>query len=331
MRALITGVSGAIGPRVVYTLQQRGYQIRGFSIDTLEPSTLTTDVEAIIGDITDPIAIQSAMQDVDIVIHMAALLHVTNPMDNNLSERSKQVNIVGTKRVTEAAMKTGVQRIVFFSTIAVYGSKGNHIFNEDSSPQPDTYYAQTKLAAEEIILSAKRADGEPIGTVLRLGAVYGSRIKGNYERMVSALARYHFIPIGDGRNRRTLVYDKDVAKATVLAMEHPVAAGRIYNVTDGTSHTMNEIILSICTALDRKPPRLSLPAAPARFAAGVLEKGAQLFGFHSPVTRATIDKYTENIIVKGSLIQKELGFSPRYDINAGWREAVKEMRARGVL
>ena len=55
-----------------------------------------------------------------------------------------------------------------------------------------------------------------------------------------------FVPVGDGRNRRTLVYDKDVAKATVLAMEHPAAAGRIYNVTDGNFHTLNEIILAIC-------------------------------------------------------------------------------------
>ena len=61
-----------------------------------------------------------------------------------------------------------------------------------------------------------------------------------------------------GENRRTLVYDKDVARAVLLAVQHPAAAGRVYNVTDGGLHTVNEINQAICTALGRKPPGLHL-------------------------------------------------------------------------
>jgi len=75
-------------------------------------------------------------------------------------------------------------------------------------------------------------------TVLRLGAVYGSRIKGNYERLTHALARHRFIPIGSGLNRRTLVYDKDVGRTDALAVSHPAAAGKIFNVSDGRFHSM---------------------------------------------------------------------------------------------
>ncbi len=81
-------------------------------------------------------------------------------------------------------------------------------------------------------MNAKRNDGQSLGTVLRLGAVYGSRIKGNYERLTHALARRRFIPIGNGLNRRTLIYDKDVGRATVLTVSHPAAAGRVFNVID---------------------------------------------------------------------------------------------------
>jgi UDP-glucose 4-epimerase len=128
-----------------------------------------------------------------------------------------------------------------------------------SPTHPDTFYAKTKRAAEQIVLNARDPNGQPLGTVLRLGAVYGSRIKGNYEQLTHALARNRFIPIGDGLNRRTLVYDKDVGRAAALAVFHPAAAGRIFNVTDGKFHTLNEIIESICSALGRKPPWLSLP------------------------------------------------------------------------
>jgi len=171
-------------------------------------------------------------------------------------------------------------------------------------------------------LNAKRKDGQLLDTMLRLGAVYGSRIKGNYERLLRALARNRFIPIGNGLNRRTLVYDKDVGRAAVLAVSHPAAAGRVFNVTDGKFHTLNEIIESICSALGRKPPRFSLPVGPTRALVGLVEKGSRSIGLKPPVTREIIDKYTEDIAVDGSLIQKELGFMPQYDLKTGWEETI---------
>ena len=175
------------------------------------------------------------------------------------------------------------------------------------------------------------ADGQPLGTVLRLGAVYGSRIKGNYERLLRALACNRFIPIGSGLNRRTLVYDKDVGRAAVLTVSHPAAAGRVFNVTDGEFHTLNEIIESICSALGRKPPRWSLPVGPTRGLIGLVETGCRSISLKPPVTRAIIDKYTEDIAVDGSLIQKELGFVPQYDLKTGWEETIREMRKTGQL
>ncbi len=180
-------------------------------------------------------------------------------------------------------------------------------------------------------MNAKRNGGQPLGTVLRLGAVYGSRIKGDYGRLTRALARHRFIPIGSGLNRRTLVYDKDVGRAAALSVTHPAAAGRVFNVTDGEFHTLNEIIESICSALGRKPPRLSLPVGPTRALVGLIEKGSHAIGLNPPVTQEMINKYTEDIAVDGSLIQKELGFVPQYDLSTGWREVVQEMRRMGEL
>ena len=200
------------------------------------------------------------------------------------------------------------------------------MLNEMSPIHPDTFYAQTKCAAEQIVLNARGADSQPLGTVLRLGAVYGSRIKGNYERLTRALAGNRFIPIGNGLNRRTLVDDKDVGRAAALAVSHPAAAGRVFNVTDGGSHTLNEIIEAICFALGRKPPRFSLPVGPIRIVAGLIETGYRVIGLKPPVTKAIIDKYTEDIAVDGSLIQKELGFVPQYDLKAGWEETVREKK-----
>jgi UDP-glucose 4-epimerase len=322
---LVTGATGAVGPRVISTLHQAGYQIRSFSFDAPTAGMFPQGVEVLIGDVTDQVAVQLAMRGVDAVVHMAALLHIVNP-PTEMREKYERVNIGGTTTIIETAIKTGVRRVVLFSTIAVYGDSDGHVLNETSPTNPDTFYAQTKLAAEKIVLKARSADGHPLGTVLRLGAIYGSSIKGNYERLIQALAHHRFIPIGNGLNRRTLVYDKDVGRAAALAVSHPATAGRMFNVTDGECHTLNEIMESICTALGRKSPRLSLPVGPIRIVAGLIEKVASTIGIKSPVTRETVDKYTEDIAVDGSLIRQELGFVPQYDLKTGWEETIREMR-----
>jgi UDP-glucose 4-epimerase len=287
-------------------------------------------VEANVGDITDASVVQAVTQGVTIVIHLAALLHIVNP-SAAVRERYERVNVGGTGALTAAASQAGVRRVVFFSTIAVYGDSRGRMLDEDAPACPNNAYAKSKLTAEAIVLGTRGSDGQPIGTVLRLGAVYGSGIKGNYRRLLDLLVRRRFVAVGNGRNRRTLVYDRDVAQAAALAAEHPAAAGRVYNVTDGQVHTMNEIVETICNALGRTPPRIRLPVGAVRLAAGVLEDAAGVFGRESPIDRAAIDKYTEDIAVEGRRIQAELGFVPKYDLTSGWREAILAMRQAGQL
>jgi len=103
---LITGATGAVGPRVVHALDQAGLLIRSFSVDTPTSGMFPQSTEVLIGDVTDQVAVQSAMQGVDAVIHMAALLHIVNPPPE-LREKYERVNVGGTATVVEAAIKAG--------------------------------------------------------------------------------------------------------------------------------------------------------------------------------------------------------------------------------
>ncbi len=328
---LITGATGAVGPIVVNAFQAAGYPIRTLSIDPAPAGVWPDTIETLVGDITDPTSVQAAMRGVDWVIHLAALLHIATPSPS-LYSKYEQINVGGTSTVVEAAIQAGVRRIVFFSTISVYGeSSHGRILTEDTPPCPDTLYARTKLEAEKVVLGAKDTDGRPVGVILRMASIYGAGLKGNYERLVQSLAQGRFIPVGDCSNRRTLVYEKDVADAAVLAASHASAAGGIFNVSDGTFHPMNELIGAMCSALSRRPPRFRLPRKPVCFAAGILEHCARLLSLSCPLTRDTIDKFTEDMAVDSRLIQQRLGFSPKYDISAGWKEAIAEMSRQGRL
>lgn len=326
---LVTGASGAIGPAVVDALLTAGYDVRTLARHAGEVR-YSRGVETRAGDITDPDATASALHGVTGVIHLAARLHLAGPPSRDV-DAYRRVNVNGTANVINAAVAAGAQRVVFASTIAVYGSSLPEPVNELSPTHPDTPYAETKFQAEEIVRNARTSDGRPIGVVLRLAAVYGWRIKGNYRSLVSALARRRFLPIGDGTSRRTLVHDHDVGLAIVRALEHPAAMGRTYNVTDGGVHTTDEIVGAICRALGRPVPRWHVPGSLAFGAATIFDELYRLTGRGAGVLRDRLKRYVENVAVDGAAIQRELQYVPGYSLERGWQAVVDEMRSRGEL
>jgi UDP-glucose 4-epimerase len=149
-------------------------------------------------------------------------------------------------------------------------------------------------------------------------------VKGNYQRLVHALARRRFVPVGAGDNRRTLVFQDDLSAAIAIAAIHPLAAGRVYNVTDGATHPMREIIASICAALGRSAPRFHAPVAPIR---AVLTALRVLDGRW---VRA-LDTYLDDVAIDGGRMKNELGFRPQATLEQGWMRTIAEMRRSSLL
>ena len=319
---LVTGATGAIGPAVVAAMSVT-HDVRTLSRRPPDPALFQGPVQSITGDVTDADAVDHAAAGAEVIIHLAALLHVVDPPPTMRAEYER-INIEGTRVVMDAARREGVARVVLMSTIAVYGYAGRLLLDEESPAVPDTLYGETKLAAERLALAGISDAGQRLATVLRSAAVYGPRVKGNYQRLVTALSRRRFVPIGKGENLRTLIFEDDLAAATALAARHPAAAGRIFNVSDGKPHPLSEIIAAIATALGRRPPRWHVPVMPVRQilrAAALIDTG---------LPRA-LDKYLESVAVDGSRIQHELGFRPAVGLLDGWRFTIDAMRREGRL
>lgn len=317
--ALVTGASGAIGSTLVRRLLKQDYTVRALLRESAQDALMPDGVEVVRGDINDCQLMQQAVTGAEVVFHLAAKLHVNNP-SLALKDEYFRVNVEGARCLARAARAAKVGRLVFFSTINVYGkSQPGQLHDEETPPDPDSLYAETKIEGEKIVRAETRA------VVLRLAAVYGPRMKGNYPRLVEAIRRRRLALVGDGRNRRTLLHVEDACDAAIAAAEHGAALGQVFNVTDGRVHTLREIISAIAAALEQRPPRLHLPARPVRVVAGLLEDGLRVVGKKSPVNRATIDKLTEDIAVSGEKMQRELGFRARYDLQAGWEETIKHI------
>lgn len=314
----VTGATGFVGPVLVRDLLECGHKVRALVRRSIAEDELPNEVEIFQGDLLDKDVLQKAVEGVDIVFHLAAKLHINNP-DPSLKEEYKRVNVSGTKTLLETAQSVSVKRFIYFSSIAVYGKSKprEDLITEDDEVFPDTLYAETKHEGERIVLE------NDCGVVLRLAAVYGKGMKGNYPRLVDALKKHRYVNIGKGTNRRTLVHVKDVSGAALIAAENSVAVGKIYNVTDGSVYSIKEIIETICKVIEISPPKFHLPERPVRMTAGIIEDAFALIKKRAPVNRAMIGKLLEDIAVSGNKIKTELGFQPQYDLLNGWKEALE--------
>lgn len=186
-RVLVPGATRSIGPKLVNRPCNIGCNVRTLSIDEPETDLFPDNMEVRVGDVTDVETVKIAMGGISIVFHLVALLHIANP--DELQEREyTRINVIGTKTLVEAAIQVGGKRLVFFSTISVYGLSNRSIINELTPPRPSAIYSKTKFSAEKIVLNAINKEYPPLGVVLRFGVVYGARVKGNYKRLVHSLA-----------------------------------------------------------------------------------------------------------------------------------------------
>jgi nucleoside-diphosphate-sugar epimerase len=311
-RYVITGATGAVGPAVANRLV-RDASVLAVARSAPATGLLVPGVRFESVDLLDSRAAQF-VRDADVVCHLAAKLHVNDPGASLRAEYAR-TNVDATKRLVDATPPSS--RFIFFSTIDVYGpTPPGEIADEDTVPRPRSLYGETKLQAEQAVLA------HPGGIVLRIAAVYGPRVKANYPRLVRALARNRYLSIGPGTNKRTLIYEADVAEAAAVVASAATLPSRLYNLTDGGVHSVREIVDAIAAALDRRPPRGSLPAPLVRGAASVLDGTLRLIGRRSPVTPQMIDKLQENVAVSGARLSRESAFIPRVDLAAGWRAAI---------
>lgn len=328
-RCIITGGTGAVGPAVAQAFQEAGYAVTVASRSATSSSVGRPGVSSAQLDVTDPRSFGPLFEGADVIIHLASLLHVNNPGES-LRADYERVNVEGTRSVVAAAQAGGARRVLFASSISVYGYDRGEMLTESSEPRPDSLYGQTKLEAERVALGFADGTGAKLATVLRLPAVYGAGMKGNYRTLLHALAKGRFVPIGPGKNARTLIHAKDAARALLLTAESPEAAGRIYNVTDGEVHSLHSVLEAMCGALGRSFPSFTLPVALVRAGAVPADILLKIAGSPKRIT-TLLEKYLEDVRVSGERFSTELGFSPRFDLNSGWKDAVDHLRASGEL
>jgi UDP-glucuronate 4-epimerase len=297
MNVLLTGAAGLVGMALRPLLAARGH--RAVPIDITDFGRGDAALRIVRLDDRPALDALVAAEAIDAIIHCGA---ISGPMMAK-GEPLKLVaaNIDGTAQLLDIARLAGMRRFVFCSSISVYGNVGPGRITEATALRPTSVYGATKVACEQLV-QGMRAEYGLSGVSLRIGRVYGPYRRANCHlktMLVEAAAgREAVIPCDPGFVYH-YVYVEDVAGAIIAALEAPSLLSGEYNVGSGQATTMPEIVTLASAAM---------PEIRVRLVAGADD---------------VADIQTE---FDCSLITRDLGWSPRFDIGAGvlaYRDALR--------
>jgi nucleoside-diphosphate-sugar epimerase len=326
---LITGATGFVGLRAAELAFQQGMKVRGLVRSPQKATVLQAlGVEIITGDITDPKAAAIACQDVDIVLHTAAIVEV----DGN-PEAFQSVNVNGVLTMAQAAQVSGVDCFVHLSSVMVYGfTFPDQVTETDPLRGEGNPYCQTKIDSEKVLLQLQRmpqlarqgntdsvsstSGAKDMGVIIiRPGDIYGPRgtawITGPLQRMRQ---KELILPCW-GKGCINHVYIDNLLDGIFLAIEQE-AYGEIFNLTDGQATSSKEFF-SRLAKIDRLSPPLAVPTPVLRFLFQLYLIGQKLKGKKPELYADSINWLCRPHAYSIEKARHQLGYDPKITLAEG--------------
>jgi 2-alkyl-3-oxoalkanoate reductase len=266
MNILITGSSGYLGKNTVLRAIEEGHKVTGFD---LKPSGFTNAAfNEIFSDITDENAVEKAVTGHDAIIHSAAAL-AQFVRDEDMMHR---INVWGTLNVLSSALKYHVKKIVFISSVEVYGVDVPNPCPEDAPMKPLCQYGRDKLDCE--ILCKKYMDMGLDITIFRPPTINGHGQNEPFllDQMRSISKGGLAILPGGGKTRLQMVNVDDVSDACLMAIKDPNFSNKTLNLGSENVPTLEEMTTALFMHAGKKPKKLKIPAGLARFAVRLLSR-----------------------------------------------------------
>lgn len=318
-RVFITGANGFIGKAAAARLRELGAEVTGVD--------LRPDLEhgIIAGTTTNPAVWASELEGVDTVIHMAAIVSTVAPLDV-----AWEVNVMGTRKVLEAAKAAGVSRFVLLSSIAAYGHEAPDGADE-TYPLKTTgglsTYTDTKLNSEHVVLAAHAA-GEIECVIVRPADVYGPGSVWIREPIALAKAGQMILPNG-GRGIFDAIYIDNFVDGLVLVVASDKVGGHIFNLAEDNAMTCMDYFGRVARMAGGK-----VRTVPIKVAAPVLDfvGGVQRrLGRPNELGAAAMHMLNRRGVVSIEKARSLLGYEPIVTFDEGIRRSEEWARAEGLI
>jgi nucleoside-diphosphate-sugar epimerase len=291
-----------------------GWYVKGAIRSANQTHILPLGVDAVpiesIGPQTDW---SDALSNIDVVVHLAARVHVMNVRESEPWEQYRQVNVLGTERLVRMAAFKGVNLFIYMSSIKVNGEGKSTAYTEKDIPAPKDHYGRSKWEAEQIL--KKIADeSEMHAIVFRAPLVYGPGVKANFLRLLKTVHNGIPLPLANVKNQRSLIYLENLLNAIIRVINKPPVVGGTFLVSDGEDVSTTDLIRRIASALGTAPRLFPLPPS-------FLSGAAKLLG-----KKTAADRLLGTLMVDTSKIKRELDWKPPYTMDQGLEETAKWFR-----
>jgi nucleoside-diphosphate-sugar epimerase len=314
-RFLVTGANGFIGRHLVSTLGQRGFPVVQ-TVRTHAGTGESTGGIFAVGDVGPGTTWDSALNRVNVVVHLAARVHVLNDSAPDPLHEFRAANVAGTERLAWSAAAKGARRFVYLSSAGVNGPRsGVQAFTEQDSPRPYDAYTVSKWEAEEALRAIAGETGLEV-VILRPPLVYGPDNPGNFLRLLGLISSGWPLPLRALNNRRSLIFVGNLVDAIIHCALDPAAAGQTYLVKDGEDVSTPELIRRLAALMELPPRLVYFPPFLLRWAAKMAGKTPDL------------DRLMGSFIVDDSKIRVTLGWRPPYSLASGLRETIAWYRRK---
>jgi dihydroflavonol-4-reductase len=320
VRYLITGATGFIGPHLVKKLVGEGHSCRCL-VRTDSNTKLLREfgVECVEGDITRADTLKGVAENVDRVLHLATLGHMSN--FTVTESMFAAINVKGALNVMEEALRSHVPRVVHCSTVAAMGICPEVPATEQSDCTPHHPYGRSKLKAEHEILTMVEKKNLP-AVIVRFSMVYGPGDSRDILRLTRLTKKGLFPKVGNRPKLTPLIHVDDAIQGLLLAAEKGTA-GQIYLLTNRQSLPFDDIRKILQQALGIRRLPLYLPENVALAIASVAEKIFPPLGKTPPVSRKNIESTLADRVFSIEKATKQLGFDPKIDPITGLKETVE--------
>ena len=322
MKIAITGGTGCLGRPLLENLIGKGIDIQLLALprDPI-PDFIKRKVQILTGNLNSLETLKLLTKDCETIFHLAGKVH-SIPGTKEEEENFYRVNVEGTKSLLKASKYNEVKKVIFYSTMGVYGPDADFHGDELSPCRPGSIYAKSKFQAEQLVLNSSNDCG-PEGVVLRFPVVYGPFDRGNVAKLIKAVHRKLFVYLGDGSCFRSMISSKNAALAAVKAALEPKAANEVFCVTDGQDYTMNELIGSICHAMGTNWRPYHMPVLLAEMIGKLGDFLKKWSHISFPITSGNVRKLSRPLTFSCEKAKKVLGYEPVETLGKGIKREVE--------
>jgi UDP-glucose 4-epimerase len=300
----VTGANGFIGSALCQVLSGQEYTV----IAALRKQPFQKELKpafAVVGDIHQKTDWSHALANVDTVIHLAARVHVMEESVTKPLDLYREVNVQGTLNLAKQAVKAGVTRFIFASSIKVLGEERDKPYTHRDNPNPVDDYALSKWEAEQGLQQIVQHQAMD-AVILRFPLVYGEGVKANFLRLMQWVDKGVPLPLKAVNNRRSLLYLGNLLDAIHICCQHPKAGGNTFLISDGDDLSTAELIQRLGDHL--KPPSARLFSIPPK----MLNRILILLG-----KRAEARRLLGSLCVDNHHICSTLDWQPPYSVDEG--------------